>query len=174
MAKRYVEECDLCKKESELDNSLTIKPNKSKKAGRSYDICNACKELLEKVFISSDGLAQLKGVAPVSKRGTPEIQNETKVAPDELELPDGSIRKIPSRTYPESTEGGTPGAFDNGLPKAKDKEGKDCLHMNKSRPRINSKTSEVEQHCKDCDTPLPYKSARTKAEELNTQPPSND
>jgi hypothetical protein len=174
MAKRYVEECDLCKKEAELDNSLTIKPTKSKKAGRSYDVCDACKELLEKALISSDGLAQLMGAAPVSKRGTPEIQTESKIAPDELELPDGTVRKIPSKVYGESVEGKTSGAFETDLPKTKNKDGEPCLHMNKSRPRINSKTSEVEQHCKDCDVELPYKSAQAKAKELSVTPPSND
>jgi len=167
MAKRLVEECDLCKKEADLDNQLTIKPSKGKKTGRSYDICSVCKELLEKVFISRDGLAQLNGAAPVAKRGTPENRTEATADADTLELPDGSVRKIPSRTYKEPDVETTPGVFNDALPKGTDKNGKPCLHMNRTPARIESGSSKVTQICRDCNEPLPYKSARTKAESLN-------
>ena len=169
MAKRYVEECDLCKKEADLDNQLTIKPTKGKKAGRSYDICGGCKELLEKVFISREGLAQLRGAAPVSKRGTPENRTESKDDTDTLELPDGSVRQIPSRHYDAPAPKDTPGAFDEALPVGTDKTGKPCLHMNKTPARIEAGSSKVTQICRDCNEPLPYKSARMKAEELNVK-----
>lgn len=167
MAKRYVEECDLCKKEAELDNSLTIKPNKGKKAGRSYDLCDECKETLEKALISRDGLRSFAKSVPVTSEGAPKISKAAQEDDHTLVLPDGTTRDIPSRQEIEKGSGDDPGAFSETPLKA---EAEGCLHMNKSRPRINAESSHVYQQCRDCGENLPYRSARQKAQELNVKP----
>jgi hypothetical protein len=171
MAKRYVEECDLCKKEAELDNSLTLKPNKSKKAGRSYDLCNTCKELLEKALVSREGLAVLRPSVPVSRAHAPENPEAMVNDPNSLTLDDGSTRPIPTRTEIQKGNDDSPGTFETQpLPQIVDQDtGEKCLHMNRSRPRIFEDSNKVELECRDCGTRLPYRSSRMKARELNTR-----
>lgn len=167
MAKRYVEECDLCKREAELDNCLTIKPNKGKKAGRSYDLCDTCKETLEKAFISREGLRAFAQPITVAHDEAPRKSRRTVDDENTLTLPDGTTRSIPSRQEIEKGSGDDPGAFSE-IPLKAEAEG--CLHMNKSRPRINAESNHVYQQCRDCGQNLPYRSARQKAQELNIKP----
>ena len=167
MAKRYVEECDLCKKEAELDNSLTIKPNKGKKAGRSYDLCDECKEALEKALISREGLRLFTKSVPETNDGTPRNSRAAKEDEHTLVLPDGTTREIPSRQEIEKGSGDDPGAFSEPALRT---DGEGCLHMNKSRPRISPESNSVYQQCRDCGENLPYRSARQKAQELNVKP----
>ncbi len=171
MAKRYVEECDLCKKEAELDHSITIKPHKGKKTGRSYDLCDLCKESLEKALISHDSARVTSGTVPRISTGT--SRNSEPVADDEdtLELPDGTTRTIPTRHEITEGAGDDPGVFDKPLPtRVMEETGERCLHMNKSRVRIRANSSKVEQQCRDCGANLPYRSARDKELELNAKP----
>ena len=167
MAKRYVEECDLCKKEAELDNSLTIKPNKGKKAGRSYDLCDECKEALERALISRDGLRAFAKSIPVATREAPRNSNPIKEDDHTLVLPDGTTRDIPSRKEIARGAEDDPGAFAQPVPQAGDG---DCLHMNRTPPRISQDSNKVMQECRDCHASLPYKSARQKAQEINVKP----
>ncbi len=157
MAKRYVEECDLCKDEAELDNTLTIKPSKGKKSGRSYDLCDRCKELLEKAFISRDGMATLSTVIPVPKTEAPRISENENI----LKLPDGTTREIPTREQIAS-----------GSEDVEEEEGgsSNCLHMNRTPPRITAESKgKITVQCKDCGQKIPYKSARQKAMQLNVK-----
>ena len=174
MAKRYVEECDLCKKEAELDNSLTLKPNKGKKAGRSYDLCDMCKETLEKALISRDGIQAFAKSVPVAESEAP---RKSKPAVDDehtLTLPDGTTRHIPSRQEIQEGVVDDPHTLKEEFFSSKrditNSDASVCLHMNKSRPRISAESNKVYQECRDCGESLLYKSARQKAGELNAKP----
>lgn len=171
MSKRYVEECDLCKKEAELENSLSIKPNKSKKAGRTYDLCDACKELLEKALVSREGLAVLGASVPRPQARASGNSAPKGDDPNTITLDDGSTRPIPTRDDIAKGNEDDAGAFDaEPVPEGTHEEtGEPCLHMNRYPPRVFTDTSKVQTECRDCGARLPYRSARMKERELNVK-----
>lgn len=160
MGKRVVIECDLCGKESELNHSIEIKHKKKK--GRAYEICQDCAGDLEVRLVSSPKRPLTKSVAK-----TRELEPDRD---DELKLDDGSTREIPTRAQLSVPTDETTEAFAQPLPEGI-VDGERCIHMNKTSPRIGE-SGAVFQKCKDCGTPIPYKSARQKAAELNARLPS--
>ena len=164
MAKRYVEECDFCKKESELDYILLLKPSKGKKSGRGYDICSTCKEAIEKMLVSAQGAGKLLTENRIEKSDASRNSIRSQEDENTITLPDGTKRNIPSREDIARGSESNPGTF-------LENDSDECLHMNRSRPRISRETNQVMVECRDCHKPLPYKSARQKAQELNAKLP---
>jgi len=173
MAKRFVESCDLCKQEAELDNTLTLKLSKSKKSGRSYDLCDKCKESLEKALVSRERIYGFSDRVPVEKSGTPENSKSSEPDSNTLELPDGTTREIPNREQLKRGNQDDPGAFSEEIPVGRTEEGEDCIHMNRTPPRItDGSKGKIFVQCRDCGADIPYKSARAKEMELNVSIPA--
>lgn len=163
MAKRFVETCDYCKQEAELSGSIEIK--KGKKKGRAYELCMTCAEELEQRLVATELSLPRKKAQASREIENPEEDDDT------LTLDDGSTKDIPERDNDEQEEENDPPLHRN-LPKGVDKNGNDCIHLNRNPPRLSAKTKKITYFCRDCGKNLPYMSAKEKAEALSGKLPA--
>lgn len=168
MAKRYVEICDYCKGENELDCSITIK-SATKKVGRKYDLCSRCREYLENILVGTKPPSPPREDVPVKRRGTSENRNPREDDPNILELPDGTTRDIPESRISAVLTEDTPHSplEDNQVSLGKKPDGSVCIHMNKTRPSLSEGQKKITVTCKDCGATLPYKSLAQRQKELD-------